>query len=289
VAGGPGAFLVERHRLAADLKRIREAAGLTTRQLAARLGVSSAKVVHMETGRRGAKPEDVAAWARLAGLADRDVQDLVQRAERAQTEALHVRRVHQPGGLGLPAVQRDVAGLEEQARVIRVFQPLLIPGLLQTAEYARRIFMEGEPDRPDIPEAVAARMERQAVLYDPGKRFELLVAEAALWWQVAPWPAQARQLDRIRQAATLSTVWLGIVPLGVEAPIFHDHGFSIFDEPAEDGDPLVMVETLTFTLTLTEPAVVEEYREAFRRLQAVAVTGPQALEILTRVEAALAR
>jgi len=132
-------------------------------------------------------------------------------------------------------------------------------------------------------------MERQAVLYDPGKRFEVVVPEAALWWQVAPWPVQAQQLDRIRQAMTLSTVWLGIVPLGVEAPIFRVHGFSMFDEPADDGDPLVIVETLTLTLTLSEPAAVEEYREAFRRLQAVAVTGPEALEILARLEAALAR
>lgn len=282
---GGSAFHDERLRLAADLKRLREAAGLTQRGLATRLGVSQPKVAHVESAQRVARPEDVAEWGRAVGQLPEQVAELVARAERAQAEVVNWRRGLKAGG-GLPGIQHEVAALERRAGTIRIYHPLLIPGLLQTAEYARQIFLRGEA-RSDVGEAVRARLERQTILFEPGKRFEFVVYEGALHWQVGPAPVQAAQLDRIRQVSTLANVYMGIVPMDVKANVWRDHGLYMLDDVAEEDDALVIVELLGRNVTFTEPDLVEAYRDAFRRLEAVAATGSAAMAILDRLIAEL--
>ncbi len=286
MVGGGSAFHDERQRLAADLKRLREAARLTQRDLAARLGVSQPKVAHIESAQRSARPEDVAEWGRTVGQLPEQVAELVARAERAQADVVNWRRELQAAG-GLPGIQREVAALERRAGTIRIYHPLLIPGLLQTAEYARQVFVQGDEARSDVGEAVRTRLERQAILFQPGKRFEFLVYEGALCWRVGSPSVQAAQLDRIRQVATLANVYMGIVPMDVQANVWRDHGLYMVDDVADEGDALVIVELLCRNVTFTEPEMVEAYREAFRRLQGVAATGATAMAILDRLIARL--
>src|SRR5262249_13413296 len=147
---------------------------------------------------------DIDAWGAAAGAAAGALAEIRALAEAAAVEAISWRRAERRG---LPALQRDVAGLEATAATLLNFQPVIVPGLLQTAEYARRIVLSGYPTgRPDIGAAVASRMERQAILYDEGRRLEFVIAEAALRWRVGPAPVMRAQLDRIASLATLASV-----------------------------------------------------------------------------------
>lgn len=283
MAGGERAFQAERLRLAADLKRVREAASLSTRELAAIMGVSQTKIVHLETGRRAARPDDVAIWAQHCGVEQEQAADLVDRAARAQTDVANWRQALREAPSGLADIQREVAAMERVAHTFREFQLTLIPGLLQTAEYARRVFLAEEPDRMDIGEAVAARLERQAGLYDADKHFEFVMSEAALRWRVGPAYVQAAQIDRIRQVTTLENVYVGVIPVDIEAPIWRYHPFGMFDTQDDDGPALVIVETLGLNLSVSDPETVERYRTAFRELQQAALTGVALAEVLDRV------
>lgn len=285
MADGPLALLVERNRLAAELRRLRQAAGLSTYALADLIGVSQSKVFKMETGRTAARPADVEAWARATGSSSGEIGRLVERAERARTEAVAWRGAM---GQGLPRLQEEVAALEQVATTIRMYHPVLVPGHLMTAEYARRLYVaQYTDDRPDIGAAVAAWMERQTILYDESKRFEFVLTEAALRWSIAPRPVQLAQLDRIRQVLTLPNVNLGILPLGIALPVWHSHGFTIYEDRNDDGDPSVHVETLTASLSVSDPADVETYRRTFASLRSAAVVEEAATAIVGQVAAQL--
>jgi len=88
------------------------------------------------------------------------------------------------------------------------------------------------------------------------------------------------QIDRVMAVAGLSTVTLGLLPLTSDA--WHEHGFVIMDDPV-DGDPLVHVETMTRGITITDAQEVGEYRDMFRRVQASALTGAEATELLLEI------
>jgi hypothetical protein len=200
-----------------------------------------------------------------------------------QSELVNWRRIARAGRSGLADIQREAGELERRAGVFQEFAPMLVPGLLQTPEYARRVFAAEAPDSHGIADAVAARMDRQTILYDPAKRCDFLMTEAALRWRVGPGPVQAAQLDRIRQVMTLSNVYVGVVPMDVEAPIWRYHGFVILDALAEGADPEVLVELLGYNVPPPPAEAVELYREAFRRLQEIAATGEELVRLLDRV------
>jgi transcriptional regulator with XRE-family HTH domain len=268
-------FLAERVALAAELARLRRAAGLSTYELAQRLRMSQSKVSKIENGRVAASMVDVAAWARATG-APAKIDHLARRVEQAQTEAVAWRRVLSEG---LSARQRQVAALEQVARSIRVFDPLVVPTLLQTAEYARRVCLAHHVDGPrDVGPDVAMRLERQAILYDERRQFEFLLAEAVLRRRVEPRSAMLAQLDRIRSISTLPNVAIAIIPTESQA-VWPSHGFVLF----EGEEALVVVETLTARVSISHPAEVAAYQAALERLRQAAAHGTDATAILDRL------
>src|SRR6266700_459522 len=122
-------ILVQRHRLAAELHRRRLASGLSTYELARRLGISQSKASRIENGRLAASVAEAEQWARETGAGADEIASIVDQAERALTEAVAFR-----GSLRerLPDQQRGVAALEQAARVVQAFNPVIVPGLLQT-------------------------------------------------------------------------------------------------------------------------------------------------------------
>jgi transcriptional regulator with XRE-family HTH domain len=279
----PSGLLFERRRLAIGLQQLREVAGLTTYQLANRLGVSQSKISKIENARVAVSVRDVEAWARATGASPEKSTELVERAELALTEAVNWRSALREG---LPVKQRQVGELERAATVVRNFQLAVIPGLLQTADYARRMFLGHHPaGRPDIGAAVAARLERQAILYDETKRFEFIVTEAVLRWRVGHASMMLAQLDRIRSLATLPNVVVGIIPLAAEVPVWHGNAFTLFEFEDNDGDAnsMVHVELLTSWTNVSDPNDVGAYREAFQRLRDAAVFDEAAQALLTAI------
>lgn len=281
---GVGGYLTLRPRLADALRHLRERRGLTTYQLAERLGWSQGKVHKVEARRQGITPDDVEAWAVACGARDR-IPELRDLAERALAETVAYR-----GALRerLPRQQREAQAIEASAGLIRVYHPTTIPGLLQTMAYAERVFAsnpsasEGDPA---IPLAVAARLERQQALFDRSKRFQLAISEAALRWDFGPPEERLGQLDRLRQVAPLPNVEIRILP--ASARVWWFQPVRLFEERTDDADALAVVETLVGNVTYSDPMDVDRYRQAFARVWEAAIGGEEAITFVNRLAADL--
>jgi hypothetical protein len=129
-----------------------------------------------------------------------------------------------------------------------------------------------------VDEAVAVRVRRQDLLYRPGKTFHIVMSEAALRSGAAgPPEVMTAQLDRLVAATALGgSVRLGILPFGVEWPVFLDHGFWLLDSE------LVIVETIAAELRLTRPDEIQTYTKIFDFLAGIASYGAAARAIITR-------
>ena len=254
-----------REQLAARLRALRQRAGLTGEQLAGQTGLSQPKVSRIETGRSLPNLEEVRAWTRATGASEEELGELAGLLEQLATSATSWRILHR---LGLAGKQQEIQELERQASRITTFQPVMVPGLLQTADYARRV-IETAYQPGDIGRAVAGRLERQAILYDQAKRFDFLITESALRWR--PRGVDMRpQLDRLMSVASLPNVTLAVVPQG-EALIPHLHPFVMWE--LEEGT-VVSVETYSAELWVREAADVARYQEVWERASASAVVGP---------------
>ncbi len=263
-------WLTQPGGLANRLHGLRKAAGLTGDELAKRLGWTRTKVPKIENGHQMPSRDDILNWVRTCGQSDAVADELTDMLAEGHTFRrewkYELERSH-------AAVQADWQQMERQARAYRNIQILVIPGLLQTPDYARYRALDAvanygaAPDGVDA--AVVARMQRQQVLYDTSRTFEFLTTEAALRIGAAPAPVMIGQLDRLAVMSRLPNMILGIIPLGVTLPLLPQNGFTILDDR-------ILVETHTGeTATLGG-----EQAEAFGRfadvLMAEALTGEDA-------------
>jgi hypothetical protein len=185
----------------------------------------------------------------------------------------------------MAAIQDTVGRLEGEARLQRGFQSALVPGLLQTPEYARgvleraaRVWTSGT----GIDEAVAARMRRQDLLYDTSKKFRIVITEAVLHYGVCPPAALLGQIDRLVSLTTLPNVRLGIIPFERIYTISPKHGFWIHD------DDLVIVETISAELNLSQPQEIDLYVKIFESMALDADYDQKARAILHRASKQIA-
>lgn len=282
-----GELSTQRRRLGEALRAVRANAGLSGEQLAKQLGISQSRVSRIELGQQAASADLVRRWTEVTGAPEERVAELVEWAETAGTEAVVWRNAM---NRGLARLQQDSRELEASAATIRSFQPVLVPGLLQVPEYARRIFAAGNPEHSpaEIAVAVAARMDRQLLLYEGSARFEFVITEAALRWRVGPPQVMLAQLDRITAVASLDAVDIRVIPLDIELDAWHEHGFNLKDDRPED-DPVVTVETQTSQVTTTDLVEVAFYRDTFVRLREAAFHGPEADALLRRIREGLLR
>jgi hypothetical protein len=217
----------------------------------------------------------VRAWAEATNATSEEVTELGGLVQRLATEATSWRILHR---LGLTQHQRELGELEQAARGIVVFQPTMIPGLLQIADYARRVMSQGNPmAQDDIATAVRERLDRQTVLYDQGKHFEFLLTETALRWRPGPAELMRAQLDRLISVASLPNVSMAVLMLDQEAPDAFLHPFVIFEL---DDEALVTVETYSAELQVNDPQEVAVYRRTLDRFRETARWGDQAIEAM---------
>jgi transcriptional regulator with XRE-family HTH domain len=260
-----------REQLGRKLLALRQRAGLSGAALASRLGTTQPRISRIETGRTIPSLDDVRAWAQATNASQAELQELAALLQHLAATATSWRILHR---LGLTERQREIGELEKQATSICVFQPTMVPGLLQIADYARRVMSHGNPsDQADIDAAVQKRLERQTILYDKTKRFEFLLTETALRWRPGPPEMMRAQLDRLVSVANLPNVEFGVIPLEVEAPDAYLHPFVIF-ELADD--PLVTVETYSAEMQVSDPQDVAVYRRTVDRLRPAARWGEDA-------------
>ena len=259
------------------LRELRREAGLTGRALAAATGQHYTRVSKIENGVQPPSDRDIRAWCRTCGAEDQ-ITDLVSTLRAVNSAYLEFRRQSRAGMKRV--LGSGTVGLYEQTATFRIYEHNVIPGLLQTADYCAAMlsFWIDFLDTPnDLDEAVAARMERQRVLYQRGKRFAIVIEEQALRTWFGDAGTQAGQLDRLLAVMSLPTVSLGIIPLMIERAAVASSGFWIFD------DTLVALETPTASIQVTRPQEIDLYARMFARLQSAAVYGPAARAIITTV------
>jgi transcriptional regulator with XRE-family HTH domain len=281
-----GELSAERRNLGAALRRLRVAAGLSGEQIAERTGISQSRVSRIELGQQSVPLAVAERWAKATGVGGSALTELMELAEAAATQTISWRKAVTRG---LVKLQHDSRAAEASATTIYNFQPLGIPGLLQVPEYSRRLIAAGYPPRPaeEIAAAVAARADRQVILYDETHSFEFIMTGAALYWRPGPPSLMRAQLDRVSAVAALSNVTVGVIPFGTEVTVWCDHGFNILDRRKDEQDPVVHVETLTTPVNVTDPDDVAVYREVFSRLRAASVFGDEAQHIITEAARSL--
>lgn len=275
-----------RARLAARLKAIRAGAAPSGSEFARSIGWQQPRVSKLETGKQPPTETDIRAWTAAGGASESVTAELLGLLAAARIEYVtHLDESRIEGGL--TKVQDAHAALEARVTHIAEWQPAMVPGLVQTAAYARELFERR--DRPTLadpadadPAAMAtARVRRQDVLYQPGRRIELILGEAAPRSTPGTIGTLLGQLDRLVSVIDLPTAELGIVPFP-RMPVMPLSSFYLHDD-------VVYIETLTAEQQLSEPDEVAVYVKALRLLRAAAVTGPAAVALLQRVAAELRR
>jgi len=273
-------YQTARITLGARLRELRAESGLTGKAFATRLGWPASKVSKIETGKQAPTITDLEAWATGSGCPD----VLPELNSRLRTLETHYAAWRRQLAAGVRARQEAWQATESASAEIWNFESAVIPGLLQTPEYARHMFLRTTAlhrTTQDIEAGVNARIQRQQALYTPGRRFHFLIWEAALQMLLCPRDVMGGQLDRLAGVFGMSTVELGIVPLGADLTVVPGHGFWLFD------DQLVMVETIGAELRLTDQAEISLYRTVWDELAQAAVTGPKAHRLIARARASL--
>jgi transcriptional regulator with XRE-family HTH domain len=258
------------------LRELRMSAGITGRQLAESLAWPASKVSKLENGRQPPTDEDIRGWTRITS-SETETEALLASLHTLETQ--HAEWQRQLRG-GLRPHQHELAEIDAKTHTFRVFEPATIPGLLQTAEYARARFAEGVvlfsmPN--DIDYAVRTRMQRQELLYHRDKRFHFVLTEAALRYRRSSLDVQLAQLDRLMTLSALPNVKLGIIGSETRYVVGPWHAFWIRDQGR------VTIETFSAELNLAQPQEIELYASIFEQMAAVASYGRSARAIITRV------
>ena len=209
------------------LRRLRTAAGLTQQVMAADLGWVASKISKIERGDQMPAEQDIRAWTAHCGQpeATEELLDLLADAEVIRDDA------RRQAGRSQATRQVSMAERTRGARRIRDAEPMAIPGLLQTAGYARAIAGQVAAiyGAGDIDAAVQARMDRQVILYEPGRVFQFVITEAALNMPPCPVPAMLAQLYHLLDVLDLDNVTLAVIPMGTELSFAAFFGFMMLD------------------------------------------------------------
>jgi transcriptional regulator with XRE-family HTH domain len=272
-----------RRRLADGLRQLRDAAGVSGRQMAADLGWSQPKISRAERGLHVLSIDDIRRWLDFCKASEQQKHDLLMLADDVATEVATFRDLNRGGHA---AQQRQRIVHDAEADAIMIYQPEVVPGLLQTPQYTRLLLLAIDAATPEnVGESVAARMERQSVLYDEYKKIDAVITETALAWQPGPASVSREQLDRIRTLAALPNLNIGIVAREQQKHAPTSNSFVITHWP--DGGIDVVTESLTAEVTITDETDVAIYQAMFKRQQEHAVYGDEASALLTRVASGL--
>lgn len=270
---------VARIILGLRLRRLREDSGITRHQAGAVIHSSESKISRMELGRVGCQDRDVSELADHYGLTDP-----ARRA--ALLDLARASRRRNPGNDLLPRWLTTYVDLEAAATLIRTYEPQLIPGLLQTASYARTVIAEGRPaaSAADIDRRVSLRLDRTQLLIRPDPpRLWAVIDEATLHRTIGGPVVMGAQLDHLLEAARLPSITLQVMPTGSGAHAAEGGAFSLLRFSYPELSDIVYIEHLTHGFHLDDPAEVMAYTQAADQLAAQAATPATSLEIIADI------
>ncbi|MFF4926997.1 helix-turn-helix domain-containing protein [Kitasatospora sp. NPDC001261] len=249
--------------LAAILQELRKRAGLSGVQLARRVNMPQSKISKIETGKVIPSLVDVELILRALDAPAELIARVTALARIANTEWQDAKALRRKG---LDKKQVELAALERHSTEFRYFLPTMITGLLATPEYIRASLALFPGDHS---EAIARKLERQAVLYERAKSFTFILTEQACLWPLVSEQAMAVQLDRLVSVSRLPNVRLGVIPMAGRMPWAPLNVFTVYDAV------LATVEVSTGALVFRDPRDVQEYLNEFGRFEGYSLWGDE--------------
>lgn len=277
-----GSPTVRRRRLGAELRTLREQAGMSADDAARHLECSPSKISRVETGRTCAHPRDV-----------RDLLDLYQERDAVRREALLdlVRQSKEQGwwqsfGDVVPDWLETCIGLEGDAARIHTYESVLVPGLLQTEEYARALAEDFDRDRTtaEVERLVALKRARQKRLEQVDHpQLWVVLDEAVLRRPVGGAAVLHGQLEHLLAVGNRPRVVIQVVPLDAGGYPAQGFPFTYFEFPDPRDHPVVYLEKLSGSLYLEKVREVSRYKIAFDHLRACALDHEEAGALIRRM------
>ena len=236
--------------------------------------MTPSKVSRVETGRTGVTPADVRRLAEALRMSESEIDELAQHAGATRPATEPMEQWGTRSG-GLTRRQAEVAEAEQAAREISIFQPAVVPGLLQTSGYAEAVMRprrrpgnepESETAEADLIDAVAARVRRQRILKIPDKRFRFIMTESTLSNRLGSPEDMVAQVRRIREIARLPNVSIAIIPADAALARAPMNGFELLD------DEWVMMDLFNTSLRSQVISDIQLYQDVFEGFAEVAET-----------------
>jgi transcriptional regulator with XRE-family HTH domain len=260
---------VRRRRLGSELRKLREEKGMTAEEVAARLLVSQSKISRLENGRRSISQRDVRDLCGVYGVEDmRIVESLMQMAKESRQQGWW----HAFGDIPYSVY----IGLETEAASLRVFEPQVVPGLLQTKEYATAVISGNLPEATaeQVDKRVNVRMRRQERITDPEGplRMWAVVDEAALWRKVGDAATMHAQLSHLVALSRLPHVTVQVLPFEAGAHPGLSGQFAVLEFTDATDATVVYLEGVNSDLYLEKDTDVQAYSVMYEHLRAQALS-----------------
>ncbi|MGK5630163.1 helix-turn-helix domain-containing protein [Streptomyces sp. URMC 123] len=277
---------VRRRRLGQELRRLRELKGMTAEEVAERLLVSQSKISRLENGRRSISQRDVRDLCGVYEVDDhRIVDSLMQMAKDSRQQGWW----HAFGDIPYSVY----IGLETDAASLRVYEPQIVPGLLQTRPYAEAVVAGALPEATpaDIEKRVQVRMRRQERVHAPEQALRLwaVLDESALRRVVGNRHIMREQLEYLVELSRLPHVTVQVMPFRMGAHPGVNGQYAILEFPDATDSSVVYLEGVTSDLYLEKAHDVQSYSMMYEHLRAQALSADQTREFIAEVAKEYAR
>lgn len=285
---------VRRRRLGMELRRLRESKNMTAEQVAARLLVSQSKISRLENGRRSISPRDVRDLCGVYEIEDeRMVESLMQMAKESRQQGWWYAFKDIPYSVYI--------GLEDDASSLRVYSPQVVPGLLQTPEYAAAVIKGALPENTpeDIEKRVDVRMRRQGRLKEQthpitgalkdAVRLWVVIDEAVLRRTVGSRQVMREQLEHLLEVSQLPHVTVQVMPFDAGAHPGASGSFSILEFSELADTSVVYIEGVTSDLYLEKHHDLQTYTLMYEHLRAQALNVEHSARFIENVAKEYAR
>ncbi|WP_030786215.1 helix-turn-helix domain-containing protein [Streptomyces sp. NRRL S-920] len=277
---------VRRRRLGQELRRLRELKGMTAEEVAERLLVSQSKISRLENGRRSISQRDVRDLCGVYEVEDhRIVDSLMQMAKDSRQQGWW----HSFGDIPYSVY----IGLETDAASLRVYDPQVVPGLLQTRAYAEALITGALPETTtsDIEKRVQVRMRRQDRIAAPTNPLRLwtVLDESALRRVVGSEQLMREQLEHLVEQSKLPHVTVQVIPFELGAHPGLNGQYAILEFPDAADSSVVYIEGVTSDLYLEKANDVQQYSVMYEHLRAQALNVEQSRRLITEISQGYAR
>ncbi len=270
---------IRSRELGEGLRKAMESAGLTGVEAARMLGWSPGWVSRLLTGKRGCKETEVAQFLGVCRIHGKEAERLLALVHDQDTPGWL-----QQHGSTMPLQLRTFIDHENQATAISAFEPTMVPGLLQTAEYAREVISSNvNVPSNEIDDRVAARRARQTLLtrFQP-PRLTFFMHEFVLRTPVGDEPkVMSEQLHELLRLSVRPHVTLRVVPTKAGAHAAMTGSFWLMEFP--EFRPIVYLESETSSLFLEKPVEITAYQRVLAALSATALSEGQSREVISKI------